>query len=470
MALPLAQFTTMRVKVVGMAENNEATVTPITPSTKTPLQALQARFALSFIGGEMRILEWETIRRVQSGDPAATLHFFKRADALVLMRRFIESQPVPCPKPRDVIEDFFHDPEGTHEFKSLTFSPQIKPDEVLNLWVDYTITPQEGDWHVIEYYLYEVICDSDITLFRYICKYIAHALQKPEDKPGVMIVLVGDEGVGKGFFFQLLACIWGKSTLLVQDINTVVGTFNKALETSYMVCMDEALFVGDKRAQDKLKSLVTESTIQVEQKYEPSRTVDSYHRFFATTNRDQFAQIRTDDRRCLFIRVPNIKKQDTEYFGELHKALQDGKAVAAFVYTLLNHDISDFDPRARPKTTETYKQKVQSLSGFSRYWFEVLSEQRFTCGRKDYTILDQEWEKEPFISSRSLIEHYRNYDKSAERYESIQSSKIYAELGKLCPAAKEKRHDNKRGVQLPLIEIAREEFQEFIGDEVDWPE
>lgn len=153
MALPQELFTTMHVLGVGMADNNEATVTPITPSTKTPLQELQTRFALSFIGGELRILEWETIRRVQSGDPAATLYFFKRTDALVLMRRFIESQPIPCPKPKDVIDEFFHDPIGTHEFKSQTFSPLEKPDEVLNLWVDFTITPEEGDWQVIENYL-----------------------------------------------------------------------------------------------------------------------------------------------------------------------------------------------------------------------------------------------------------------------------------------------------------------------------
>jgi len=168
--------------------------------------------------------------------------------------------------------------------------------------------------------------------------------------------------------------------------------------------------------------------------------------------------------------VPNIKKQNIEYFGELHKALQDGQTVAAFVYKPLNHDISDFYPRTRPQTTETYKQKVQSLTGFSRYWFEVLSQQRFTCGRKEYMVMEQNWEKEPFVSSNNLIEHYRSYDKSAERYESIQSSKIYTELGKLCPSAKRKRVDNKHGLQFPLIDIARKEFQEFIGDEVDWLE
>ena len=41
-------------------------------------------------------------------------------------------------------------------------------------------------------------------------------------------------------------------------------------------------------------------------------------------------------------------------------------------------------------------------------------------------------------------------------------------IGKLCPSAISKRKDNKRGFQLPPIEVAREEFTKAIGVKVDW--
>jgi hypothetical protein len=45
-------------------------------------------------------------------------------------------------------------------------------------------------------YLLDVICDGDLGLFDYLIRFLAHALQHPEEKPGIMIVLIGAEGVG----------------------------------------------------------------------------------------------------------------------------------------------------------------------------------------------------------------------------------------------------------------------------------
>ncbi|MDA8954265.1 DUF5906 domain-containing protein, partial [Pseudomonadales bacterium] len=115
--------------------------------------------------------------------------------------------------------------------------------------------------------------------------------------------------------------MWGATILGVSDIDQVIGRFNAALERNYVVCMDEALFAGGKKSLNRLKSVVTEPEIHIEQKYQPSRTIDSYQRFFATINHEQFAHMEHDDRRFLFLRVSDKHKQDTEYFGKLHKSL-----------------------------------------------------------------------------------------------------------------------------------------------------
>ena len=113
-------------------------------------------------------------------------------------------------------------------------------------------------------------------------------IQKPEEKPGIMIVMSGGQGTGKGTFFCLLQKIWLKTTLIVSDVDHVIGGFNAALERNYAVCMDEALFSSQKKAMDRLKSFITEAKITVEQKYLPRRSLDSIHRFFAATNHEHF--------------------------------------------------------------------------------------------------------------------------------------------------------------------------------------
>ncbi|MCX7253110.1 MAG: DUF5906 domain-containing protein, partial [Burkholderiales bacterium] len=64
-----------------------------------------------------------------------------------------------------------------------------------------------------------------------------------------------------------------RTSLLVSDIQQVVGQFNGALERHYVVIMDEALFSGDRKSQDRMKPLITEKTCHIEQKYQPARTI-----------------------------------------------------------------------------------------------------------------------------------------------------------------------------------------------------
>ena len=323
------------------------------------LAALQQAFAISRIGGQLRLLDRQVIRAAQQGSPTAAIHFIKKQDGDLILKRFIETLPIPVTNPKDVVNSFWLSP-NTIENHRLAFHPIPQPADTLNLWVPHTVEPIQGCWKIIEDYLLEVISDGDLGLFEYLVQFVAHALQYPEEKPGIMIVLIGAEGVGKGFLVRLLEVLWGATTLQVSDIAAITGNFNAGLERAFWVALDECMFKGDKKSQDRMKSLVTEPAIQVEQKYEPSRTIESFHRFIACTNHAQWGQIRSDDRRYLFIKVSDCHKQDTTYFGLLSNALNDGVTVPALAYYLVNLDITKFNPRSKPQTAEGFEQKRRS--------------------------------------------------------------------------------------------------------------
>jgi hypothetical protein len=255
--------------------------------------------------------------------------------------------------------------------------------------------------------------------------------------------------------------------LQVSNVDQVVGRFNAALERHFAVCLDEALFHGDKKAMESLKSLITEPRVPIEQKHQPSRTIDSYHRLFAASNNDHFSHIASDDRRFLFLRVSACKKQNTEYFGRLAKAIADPVVIGAMLYDLQQKDLSNFDVRQHPLTREHASQRIQSLAGFDRYWFELLGIAKVPrSAMYEYT---EDWEGKPFVTTTTFIGGYKEYNQNSRRdNDGIQAQQISASLGKLCPSATARRTSEGRGYDLPNLGTARRDFVRVTGILVDW--
>ena len=437
-------------------------------STVSALQELQKSFCLVNLSGEIRLADKRQIQCALSDAKEAEVSFYKKQDGVLLMKRYLETLPIDSDSKQD-IADFFVNPD-THVYNKIAFSPLELPSTTLNYWRGYTLKPVFGDWKVLEAFILDVICDGDEQVFVYLICYLAHMLQKPEDKSGVMIVMLGGQGTGKGTFFSMLRKIWGQTALQINDVDQVLGTFNATLERNYVILMDEALFSGDKKSLEKLKSLITEPQCRIEQKYQPSRTIDSYHRFFAASNNEHFAKVDKDDRRFLFLRVSDKYQGDLTYFKGLHKEIASGAQLAAMVHDLLDLDLTTFNVRERPKTEEHLSQKLQSLEGFDRYWHELL--QSGILDISGYPNYLSEWQASIFISTQSLIDKYKASNKNAERYNTVQTNTINVLLNKLCPSALQVRFSlsgvQQRGYQLPAIQIARREFESYIGAPLDW--
>ena len=427
----------------------------------TALATIQTRFALLDLSSEIRVVDLQQVADVMSGK-RNEISFYRRTEGLIVISRELENLPFPV-KAAEEFKNFINNP-NTHMFNEVAFSPLPTPATTLNYWVDPAIAPKQGDWFVIQEFIHTVICDNNVALFDYLIRYLAHMLQRPHEKPGIMIVFLSGQGCGKGTFYKLLGRIWSRTTLQVCDINEVIGQFNAALERNYVVCMDEALFAGDKKSLDKLKSLVTEPKCRIEQKHQPSRTIDSYHRFFASSNHDHFVHVDKDDRRFLFIRVSSVHKQDQLYFDGVNKALDDDDVIAAMMHDLVNLDLTGFNVRKRPLTEEHLSQRLQSLNGFERYWYEVLLSGMFDS----YS----EWDKPKFISTKNLIDNYKEYDKNAGRYSPIQQQYIASTLKTICPSAiqarKKLNNIQERGYELPDITSARKEFEAMLETSVEW--
>ena len=433
-----------------------------------PLVELQNEFCLFSFDSQLRIGVRKEITDIMAGQRADGINMYRLADGKILMRRYLETLPMSC-APKQVTDDFLVDPNSL-KYDEVAFTPAPTPHTTLNYWVPPSVVPNAGDWSVIGKFLLQVICNGDRKLASYVIKFLSHMWQKPDEKPGVMIVLLGGQGTGKGTLFYLLQKIWSKTTLHVSDVEHVTGGFNGAMERNYIVNMDEALFAGDRKSMDRLKSMITEPRITIEQKYQPRRTIQSVHRFFAASNHDHFGNIELDDRRFVFLRVSDERQRDHDYFSRLYAAINDTAQLGAFVQMLATVDINDFNFRAKPNTDELLEQKLKSLKGFARYWYEVLST-GYIDGTNPTGAFDS-WEDERFVATVRINEAYNRHLSKSKQYQTIQHKEISGGLKRWCPNTKDARKKatgkQERGYKLPSLDEARVAFEVAIGGKIDW--
>ena len=456
-------------KIVQKAENQNSTkqknnVGPKqdaqnAPPKPDPLEAIQRKFCLINLDGKIWVIDKSTLNTLTDQGTLEKLKLTNRLDGKLLIKRILKLK-YPEADAKLVVEEFWDSPQ-TVLYNGVEFNPKGPSKGYLNLWKGPTIKPSSGDWSLIKRFFFEIICNEDDEAYDYLLHYIAHALQKPEEKPGVIIILLGGQGIGKGTLGKVFKRIWSATYIHVHNIKSVTGDFNAALERTFIVFMDEALFAGDRRAADALKSLVTEEFIHVNEKFQPARQIRSYHRFIAATNADHFKKTERDDRRDFTLRVSESHKRDHTFWNDLNQKIDSG-GVEAMVHDLLEMDLSDFNVRKKPNTKEFLQQKLHSLGPIGQWWHDCLMRGAI---RDD----DRDWHD--FVSTSGALEGIKEVN-GGRTYQNLNMITVVQEIKKLCPSAKklqkQKRGDRRRGLFLPSLQQARTEFEKYIDGSIEW--
>jgi hypothetical protein len=416
------------------------------------LSLLQQRYGLIIQGGDLY-----GVRRIDA-DPRQL--FIKERALRRLMRRDLKKRFPDDPGP--TIKQFFDSPLTTL-YQGVYCHPTEERPEYLNLWRGPVLEPKAGDCTRIKAFLSDVLCDGDPALYDYLIKYLAHLIQRPEEKPGVMIILLGGQGAGKGTFGELLRRIFGDGYLLVEQVERVLGTFNGALERSVVVFLDEACFSGDRRHVQALKSLVTESTVTINEKHQPTRQIQSFHRFVAAANAELLKHTDRDDRRDFVLRVSHRHLGDMEYWQALYAEI-DGDGTAAFVHELLQLDISDFNVRQRPITKALREQKLLSEDDVGRWLYQCLHEGVMGGPEAGWPA---------FVATEDVLGWVEDFA-GRRRDRRWSRQEIVRRLTQMCPSIRKAQRAviqgaaRRRGLEWPPPEVARNEFEAYIGHPVDW--
>ena len=358
-----------------------------------------------------------------------------------------------------------HNKRRTYE--RIVFSPG-KPvnDDEYNMYEGLAVEPVQGECKLFLDFIFNVICSGDEKSFGYLLDYLAHLVQKPYEKPGVAIVLRGKEGTGKGTFISYIGKILGSHYVHTADVEQVLGRFNKLLAKCIALFLDEAIWCGDKKNIGKLKALITEKEIQIEMKGKDCFPVDSFCRLFIATNEDWAAPAGPDSRRFLVLDVSDKHMQETGYFKTVHEFMSKG-GLAAFLYFLLQRDISSFDVRKIPKTAALLEQKKNSLDPVGGWLMDQLIEGAII--HEQYGVhKNKGWPAE--IPKEELFQCFTSQATGNIRH--IARNTFFTKLKSILPLQEVRRQaaDGKRQREfiLPSLDECRAAFEDYLGQPIDW--
>ncbi|WP_171240542.1 primase-helicase family protein [Ruegeria sp. HKCCA5491] len=389
---------------------------------------LNEEFFVLIIGSKFRVGHWVEqpmrLKKNATGDMKTrkVLSLLTKTDFLAL----VENITVATPEGLVPAGPLWMASPDRRQYRGTVMRPTGEvPDGFLNLWMGWGVEPKEGPCDLILDHIRDVICNGDDALNEYTLNFIAAKIQDPARVMGVMPAFLGGQGTGKGIIFDDLLAqrIFNQHAVVIEESGHLLGKFNKHLMSACYVFADECFFVGDKKANQKMKRRITAKTMLLEAKGLDGETTPSYLGIIAATNESHAVHVEHDDRRVVVGRTSDGRKRDYDYFEHLSDHIE-GDGAAHFLQKMLNRDVSDWNPeRDRPLTAETISQKERSLKGVHRWWMEVVHSGEFPV--EGYAFEGgfggkvPDWQKEPIrISRKKVRDAYQKWALShaGERY------------------------------------------------------
>lgn len=218
----------------------------------------------------------------------------------------------------------------------LTFDPsttdrlvQGEQGTMVNQWKGFTMEPcpqtvMDEDVRPFIDYVYEVLAAGEEKMATWILDWMADMLQKPANKPGTALVLVGPQGAGKTFLGErILAPIIGKShSVQMNSIEQLTNKFNSLADNKIFVQCDEAVHSYQKDVAARLKSIITDETMTVEPKNVNAFKKPNHMHFLFTSNEENtalFIDPTPHERRFTVQKVSAKRCDDIEYWTFMHK-------------------------------------------------------------------------------------------------------------------------------------------------------
>lgn len=250
------------------------------------------------------------------------------------------------------------------------------PKTIFNMWRKFPMEfvtkyeTKELEKQVILDHI-KILCGNNEEVFDYFIKWIAQMIQYPAVKT-ICPTLISKEGAGKGTLMKLFGAMLGSAKVYetTSPSRDVWGDFNGRMCNTFLINLNELSKRETSECEGKIKGLITDPKLTINNKGVNQYDIQSFHRFIITTNNGEPINTSHDDRRNLIIRSSDEKIGDKEYFNNLHAILQDTNVVkTCYEYFKSIPDMDKFGTLKMPQTEHQSNLKQLSVSPIEQ-WLE----------------------------------------------------------------------------------------------------
>jgi hypothetical protein len=276
-------------------------------------------------------------------------------------------------KARPLVDAWLSHPKR-RQYEGLVYAPgEDIPSNILNLWQGFAVEPIAGDVSLWLEVLAALVPNESERL--YVLRWIAWKIQNPGGVPDTILIFKGAKGTGKNSLFDPIVLLFGRHAMLADDPELIAGRFTWHLMHLSFAVLDEAVFIGDPKQADRIKSRVTAKTMQYEQKgMDPVQGVNRCAYVMLTNHEYVWAATR-DERRAVIQEVGEALRGNVEFWTRYH-AWAAGDGPAALLHYLQGIDLTGFNPRVIPKGEALRKQVEQTTlrNPAAAWWHGCLSD------------------------------------------------------------------------------------------------
>ena len=262
--------------------------------------------------------------------------------------------------------DWWWNQKERRQYEGLTYAPYTDVDIVggkLNLWTGFTVSPIKGRRHVSYLkHLRDNICLGNRHHYNYLIRTMARAVQFPDQRGEIGVVLIGPKGVGKTVAIDEFGSLFGTHYWTVTNPEHFTGRFNSHLQNCSILLADECLRPENKIHEQIAKTLLTGQTIMIEPKGVNAYQVKNFLHVFICTNSKWAIPATQDERRWFILNVSDQRRKDFLYFKKICGEMAAGGR-ANLLHYLLHLDLSGFEFRDVPDTEALLEQKERTRSG-----------------------------------------------------------------------------------------------------------
>lgn len=335
--------------------------------------ALNGRYALVRRGDSVAILDEHSVIETPDGTRACASYLSVAAFKVLRAGEFgppstVGGAPVP------IAASWLAHPMRRQYANGVVFLPEgDAPKGTYNLWQGFGTAPAFGDVTPWLDLLADLIPDEAVR--RYVLQWLAYKVQNPGAVPGTILLLTGRKGTGKNSLVEPIVRIFGSHGRVFDDAEQVAGRFTGHLQGVAFAVLDEALFAGDPRQNDRIKARVTATTVTYESKgVDPVAGVNRCA-YVSLSNHLHVWDATVDERRAVVVECGDGLTGKRGFWQRYYGWL-DGQGPSALLHHLQSLDLSGFEPRDIPRSGALGRQVALTAmrDPAVAWWYATLDE------------------------------------------------------------------------------------------------